>query len=301
MNKKLAWAVALVLSGSVQAQVVPEIDKTAAVEMFDVVERQSQLDETDRRALALANEWKNNGNKPMRSDDGTVLYGYGLTMPVVLCATFRVCMLRLQEGEYTVEDIEVGDPAWEPKPLVVGPKGKEVLMIAVKPKVAGMVTNMVVNTNRRSYNVILKSTKDKWVPVTGFYYPDDAKKAWEKYKRNQARAEYASTLPNGQSASRMDFEYKITGEGPWRPVRVYNNGRITTIQFASSEFNHGAPTLFEIGQGNGWFDGEVKEVINYNPFEDTYVVDGLPQKMALVSGVGKAEKRVTIEYVGKNR
>lgn len=297
--KKLVVALAM-LPFAAQAQVVPAIDKTAAVEAYPMYSGQDiQLDAKERRALELAREWKNNPEKPIRSADGSVKYVFGATLPALICSVLRVCMIRLQEGEVVIDDIQAGDKVrWDMPPVLVGPEGNQTTMIAVKPKAAGLITNMVINTNRRSYKVLLKSTEHQWMPELSFVYPDDADKAWAAYRKKQSQAAYSSTLSTGENVAALDFNYRISGESSWKPIRVYNDGAKTYIQFATASFNNGAPALVALGKDAGLFSDESTEVVNYRIIGDRYIVDGMPKHMGLISGVGKGETKVMIDYAG---
>lgn len=301
MNIKILAAVAmLTLSLGVQAQTVPALDRTALVEAIpadfgEVV----KLDAKEREALSLAKEWINNPTKPVRAADGSVKYVYGATIPALICAKLRVCMIRLEEGEELVDDIMAADPVrWKTIPMMVGAEGRQTTMIAVKALSAGLVTNIVINTNRRAYMILLKSTDKDWIPEMSFFYPENVEKAWASYKSKKKQIAYSSTLSTGESMDNLDFNYQMTGESKWKPIRVYNNGKQTYVQFASAEFNNGAPALVAVGKSAGWFSDESTEIYNYSPIGDRYVVDGVPERMMLISGVGKDEKKVVIDYVG---
>ncbi|HEY6043426.1 MAG TPA: P-type conjugative transfer protein TrbG [Nitrosospira sp.] len=297
--KKLVVALAM-LPFSVQAQVVPAIDKTAAVEAYPMYSGPSiQLDAKERQALELAREWKNNPDKPIRGKDGSVQYVFGATLPALVCSFMRVCMIRLQEGEVIVDDIGAGDKArWEMYPVMLGPEGNQTLMVAVKPKYAGLVTNIVINTDRRSYKILLKSTEHQWMPELSFIYPDDADKAWAAYRKRQSQVAYSSTLSTGENVAALDFNYRVSGESSWKPIRVYNDGAKTYIQFATANFNNGAPALVALGKDAGLFSDESTEVVNYRVIGDRYIVDGMPKHIGLISGVGKSETKVMIDYAG---
>lgn len=301
MNRKLAMAVAMTLLPiGAQAQMVPALDKTALVEAFPADSGEAvKLDAREKEALSLAKEWINNPEKPVRSSDGSVKYVYGATLPTLICSVGRVCMIRLEEGEELVDDIMAADPVrWDIKTMDVGHEGRLTTMISVKPKYPALITNMVITTNRRSYMILLKSTNKDWVPEMSFIYPEDAKKAMASYRNKRRQAAYSSTLSTGQNAAALDFEYRMSGDTPWKPIRVYNDGAQTYIQFPSANFNDGAPALVEISNGGGMFSEETTEIYNYRVVGDRYVVDGKPKRMGLLSGAGKGEKRVLIDYVG---
>ena len=295
--KKILMLVFALLPLAVQAQDVPALDKVSTTAVLPP--QPVRLDPKDRRALDLAKEWKNSPDKPFRAEDGSVKYVYGATLPTIVCAVLRVCMIRLQEGEVIVDDIHAGDTKrWDILPVLIGPEGNQTTMVSVKAHEVGLVNNIVIPTNRRVYILQAKSTKHEWMPVLAFHYPEDAKKAWAEYRKKQDQIAYSSTLTTGESVSENDFEYRIEGESPWKPIRVYNNGTKTIIQFASSKFNHGAPAFVALSGDGGVFSDETTEVFNFRVVGDRYEVDGLPHSMALISGVGKGEKRVLIEYVG---
>jgi len=307
MNKKLAMAVAMaMLPLGANAQMVPAIDKTALVEAYpaDFGQAPVKLDAKELEALKLANEWINSPEKPIRSEDGSVKYVFGATMPALICSLGRVCMIRLEQGESVVGDIQAGDSKrWDVFPVVVGPDGNQTDMITVKAHYANLTTNIVVNTTRRTYMILLKSTKDKWIPEMSFIYPENVDKAWAAYRNKKREVAYASTLSTGERVDKLDFDYRMSGDGPWKPIRVYNNGAQVTIQFAEAGFHKGAPALVALGNDGGLFGDESTEIFNYRPGPDgdSYIVDGLPQKMGLISGVGKGEKKVIIEYVGRKK
>jgi type IV secretion system protein VirB9 len=262
------------------------------------VQKPVKISPKEREALNLAAEWKNSQDKPVRGEDGIVRYVYGATMPTLICAPRRVCMIQLEPGEMIVSDIVAGDNIrWDIIPLV----GERQTIISVKTTYSNIETNMTVLTNLRTYFIALKSAKHEWMPVMGFVYPENAKKAWETYKKKMSEVAYSSTLSTGENVSALDFEYRMTGESPWKPIRVYNDGKQTYIQFSSANFNNGAPALVAIGEKGGMFSDDSTEIYNYRVIGDRYVVDGLPKRMSLMSGAGKGETGVMIDHVGGKR
>jgi type IV secretion system protein VirB9 len=70
-----------------------------------------------------------------------------------------VCDLELQPGE-RVRDLHVGDAVrWKITPAQSGPEGAETTHIVIKPMDVGLVTTMVITTDRRVYYVKLASSK----------------------------------------------------------------------------------------------------------------------------------------------
>lgn len=96
-------------------------------------------------------------------------------------------------------------------------------VLTIKPHVQNAATNMTVITNRRSYSFHLREGS---IPGrTGmffdvrFRYPEDAR-----------AARGSATQPKGFQAPRT-YAYRIAGDGDFRPVSVYDDGRFTYFTF----------------------------------------------------------------------
>lgn len=99
-------------------------------------------------------------------------------------------------------------------------------VLTIKPHVENAATNMTVITSRRTYSFHLREGA---IPgPTGmffevrFRYPEDG-----RYARR------ASAQPKGFEAPRR-YAYKIAGEGDFRPVSVYDDGRFTYFTFSET-------------------------------------------------------------------
>lgn len=98
-------------------------------------------------------------------------------------------------------------------------------------------------------------------------YPQDALLAVE---RAWAAAEAAAPVATGLEVEKLNFGYAITGDRPaWRPLRAFDDGRQTFIEFPASLGLGEAPPLFLI-------DGEGEAaLVNYRVQSRFYVVDRL--------------------------
>ncbi len=283
------------------AQMVPPIERieTASVApMFEETPTQIQLTAKDKAALEIARQWRNNPDKPRRSGDGTVMYLYGATLPTIICTPLQVCSVSLEAGEI-VNDVNLGDSArWKVIPAQQGAGASAITKIIVKPTDSGLTTNMIVTTDRRMYTILLKSAKHEWMNI-GFDYPEQQERTWADYKAGQGRVANATTLATGEHTSALDFNFTMGGDNPkWKPQRIYTDGVKTYIQFPSSQFVDEAPALVAIAKGSSLWSDSTDQLINYRLIGDRYVVDGMPEKMALISGVGNGQTKVTIDYVG---
>ena len=89
----------------------------------------------------------------------------------------------------------------------------------------------------------------------------------------------------------LHFNYEIRGDKPaWRPLRAFDDGVKTYIEFPASIANGEAPPLFILGA-----DGKA-ELVNYRMRERFYVVDRIFDSAELRLGL-KKQKVVRIDRV----
>lgn len=285
----------------------PEYPRYAPPMLPTVMGANPRLTERERAGVAIANAWEGGTSRPATGTEGAAIFGFGETLPSIVCAPLYVCDLMLQPGE-TVNDINLGDAVrWRVSPARSGSGPDAVTHVLIKPTDAGLDTNLVVTTDRRTYVLKLVSHRTEWMPRVAFSYPDEQRREWENFIANQ-RAEQAvaaareldvqraTILPasDGMSVANLDFGFRISGDNPaWRPLRVYSDGQKTYIQFPPSMTNGAAPALVGIGAGNS------TEIINYRVDGDRYIVDQVLDRGALISGVGRRQVKVEIQRAGE--
>ncbi len=293
--KKLIMFGVLAVATTATAQVqVPAIQNTAFV-MSMPDSDPVQLSPKEQKALDIAREWKNNPSKPRKSADGGAIYLYGSTLPTVVCKVLEMCAIRLQPGEL-VNHVHAGDQIqWDISPALIGSGPNAITVVMVTPREHATETTIHINTDRRSYVIKLMSTRKGSVSYIAFDYPDDNARAWAAYRAKQGQVAHANTLPSGQSIERMDFDYIIGGDNPaWTPIRVYNNGTKTTIQFADAKFGGEAPLLFVVEKSKSLWSAPSEKMVNYRPVGDTFEVDEVIKEAVLIVGVGDDQRQVTI-------
>ena len=105
----------------------------------------------------------------------------------------------------------------------------------------------------------------------------------------------ARPIASGLAAERLNFHYAISGDKPaWRPLRAFDDGRQTFIEFPPSLAVGEAPPLFVIGD-----DGEA-QLVNYRVAGRFYVVDRLFGAAELRLG-GKKQQVVRISSAQPQR
>jgi len=259
----------------------------------------ASLNAKEQHAVALARSWKNRAEMPQRGADGVVRFLYGATLPTVVCAPLQVCDLALQPGEI-VNNVNVGDKVrWNISPGVSGSPDGQVTHLIIKPTDAGLVSSLVIETNRRTYAIKLVSTQHEWMPLVAFNYPDDVQRQWSAYRQTVAFGAAASTLPSGENVANLDFGFRLSGDDPnWRPLRVYSDGAKTYIQFPHTISSGTAPALVALDNDGGWFYSPTEQMVNYRMQGDRYIVDRVLDRAELVSGVGSGQTRVVITRDG---
>jgi P-type conjugative transfer protein TrbG len=232
-----------------------------------------------------------------------VLYPYGdVAEAVINCAPLRTTDIQLEPGE-TITDLALGDSErWMVTPASSGDPRNPTPHLAVKPKAAGIATNLTIYTTRHIYHLILRSRPGHEMQEVEFYYPVDLLAAMAqadqqaKQETEDAKADDLAVAPLASlDPGVLNFSYKVAGPNvPWKPVRAFDDGSHVYIQMPTGMKSSEAPALL-IAAGDG------NEMVNYRVRGDYYVVDRLFDQAVLVSGVGRAQDRVQIGYTGAAR
>ena len=139
--------------------------------------------------------------------------------------------------------------------------------ILVKPIAPGLRTNLVITTDRRVYLLSLESMSGNAMAAISWIYPQDQLIA---LKAVVAAALAATPVAAGVAVDRLNFNYVIEGDrAPWTPVRAFDDGTQTFIEFPPSVGAGEIPPLFVIGSSGR------AELANYRQSGRYYVVDRL--------------------------
>ncbi|MDH7638089.1 P-type conjugative transfer protein TrbG [Sphingomonas sp. MAHUQ-71] len=191
--------------------------------------------------------------------DGVVYRAYA--------APGQVTDIMLQPGE-VLGAVASGDTArWVIGDTSSGTGDAKRSHILVKPFSAGLVTNLVVTTDRRTYHIALSSTPATAMSALSWTYPQDQLLAIQRAAKD---AEAAAPVASGVDLTALHFNYAISGDNPdWRPLRAFDDGRQTFIEFPAALGQGEAPPLFLVGP-----KGEA-ELVNFRQRGHFYVVDRL--------------------------
>ncbi|MGV1683461.1 P-type conjugative transfer protein TrbG [Sphingopyxis sp. NJF-3] len=204
----------------------------------------------------------------------------------------RITDIILQPGE-TITSVAAGDTVrWTVGDTTSGNGADQRTHIFVKPYSSGLKTNLVITTSRRVYHLELESRSTGAMAALSWTYPQDELIA---LRRRQDAATAAAPIASGLAVEGLNFNYAISGDKPaWRPVRAFDDGQQTFIEFPPSIAVGEAPPLFVIGD-----DGEA-QLVNYRMAGRYYVIDRLFGAAELRLG-GKKQTIVRIETVQPNR
>lgn len=215
----------------------------------------------------------------------------------VYAAPGEVSDIVLEPGEVLAGTgpVAAGDTVrWVIGDTESGAGSNRTVHILVKPTKSELRTNLVINTDRRTYHVELRSTPWTYMASVSWRYPTAQLIAVKQAAPTAIRAE-ASPPPAaaalGLDLDHLSFRYRISGAKPtWRPVQVFDDGRQTFITFPPTVTQGEMPPLYVVGA-----DGKSEELVNYRVQGKHLVVDRVFQLAELRMGDKKTEQRVRIE------
>jgi P-type conjugative transfer protein TrbG len=157
--------------------------------------------------------------------------------------------------------------------------------ILVKPTRPDLVTNLIINTDRRTYHLELRSAEKTYMASVSWAYPEDQLIA---LRRQNAAADDAAPIASGVDIGALNFRYRIEGDEPaWRPLRAFDDGRQVFIEFPSGIGQGEMPPLWVIGAEGG------AELVNYRVRGNHMIVDRLFAAAELRLG-GEHQQKVRI-------
>jgi len=199
----------------------------------------------------------------------------------VYTAPGAVTDIALQPGENLVA-VAAGDTVrWVIGDTTSGTGADKRTHVLVKPFASSLATNLVITTDRRSYHIQLTATSRTAMAALSWTYPADQLIA---LRRAAEQAAAAAPVSEGLAVDSLHFNYAITGDAPtWRPIRAFDDGRQTFVEFPANIAVGDAPPLFVVGP-----TGE-PELVNYRVRGRFYVVDRIFDAAELRLGTKKQQ------------
>jgi type IV secretion system protein VirB9 len=275
-----------------------DLEDAQLAQLWMDVREDLDLREIDRKALALVREFAGakHAVPPTPGQNGAVTYNFGDHIPKIVCRTNRITDISLEAGEQ-VMGVHMGDTVrWQIAPSKSGAGAAETVHVIVKPLVPDISTNLVVMTDRRTYNIDLVASATDFIPSVRFAYPADTMSSWEAFmKSNRAKAKDEITLPGSYGMSPDDlyfgYEVKKGASYEWAPLRIFDDGVKTYIEMPAKYKSMEAPVVM-------FFEGKEKKMVNYRVKDRFYIIDRIMSgKAALILG----QKQVVIQRVSPRK
>ena len=143
--------------------------------------------------------------------------------------------------------------------------------VYIKPIVETSTTNLIVTTNKRSYQLILNTSEWYNPMVTWTYGVEDA----EENLLQQAKDEQTIAATFKSGTENLNFNYRISGKSEnIKPQIVFDDGERTIIKFGKIPAK--LPTLFIKERNKSGVS-----MVNYEIKGDSYILDRLAEEMEL--------------------
>jgi type IV secretion system protein VirB9 len=231
--------------------------------------------------------------QPIRDDYINAIQVYPFTdgaLYEVYATPEEITDVALQPGEKLVGSgpVAAGDTVrWIIGDTTSGTGANAQVHILVKPTRPDLTTNLIINTDRRTYHLELRSTAATYMASISWNYPEDQLIA---IRQQNTQADQAAPIATGIDVSALNFRYKIEGDNPpWRPLRAFDDGRQVFIEFPSGIAQGDMPPLFVIGPS-----GKTTDLVNYRVRGADMIVDTLFAEAELQMGDGSSQQRVRI-------
>jgi type IV secretion system protein TrbG len=206
----------------------------------------------------------------------------------VYAAPGEVTDIALEAGERLVGSgpVAAGDTVrWVIGDTESGTGPTKRVHILVKPTRPDLVTNLIINTDRRTYHLELRSAEKTYMASVSWAYPQDQLIA---LRRQNTAADAAAPVAAGVNIDALNFRYRIEGDNPaWRPLRAFDDGRQVFIEFPRGIGQGEMPPLWVIGAKGG------AELVNYRVQGNHLIADRLFAAAELRLG-GDPQKKVRI-------
>lgn len=151
----------------------------------------------------------------------------------------------------------------------------------IKPVVEVSTTNLVVTTDKRSYQIIL-NTSDWYNPIVSWVYDAETRNANLIEKKKNERISTGKV--NVRSVEELDYDYDISGKGP-KPSMVFSDGEQTYIKFKKAPKKQ--LPLFIRQRGH-----KEMQLVNYTIKDNYYIVE----KVFDVAQIKDGKDTLTIKH-----
>ncbi|WP_062098366.1 P-type conjugative transfer protein TrbG [Caulobacter sp. CCH5-E12] len=206
--------------------------------------------------------------------------------------------IQLRPGEKLIAKAAGDTVRWVLGETMAGAGDAAQVTVFVKPIRPGLRTNIVLTTDQRTYLIDATSNAAAgYTSVLAWNYPQEEARALAA-ERQQALASASARVAPDVPVDRLNFRYHIAARDrrapAWTPVRVFDDGQKTYIEFPADLATRSAPPLFLLGEKDR------AELVNYRQTGVYYVVDRLIDRAELRLGERRQDVvRITREGGGR--
>jgi type IV secretion system protein TrbG len=182
----------------------------------------------------------------------------------------HVTDIALQPGETLVAKAAGDTVRWLVGDTTSGTGETQQVHLLIKPIQAGLQTNLVVTTDRRTYHLECHSTDGTYLAAVSWRYPQDELQRLSR-QTPPPQTRHTPVAAAAFDATTLHFVYKLESKDPprWMPLQVFDDGQKTYIQLPPTLATTEAPALFLTSQEG------TTQLVNYRVKANWYIVDRL--------------------------
>lgn len=201
----------------------------------------------------------------------------------IQCQTYHSTIIQLEPGENMQEVPYISEPdVWRLSRGVGNIENQDTELLIIKPDYSGLTSTLIIVTDRRIYQMELKSYKDHYMPYVQWSYPRQVQdmQSWtNKYSaKNAVKTPFDFSVDDLQFMSfNYSIKYRKSKKPVWCPTQVYDNGKFTYIVLDKTSLHTEVPAVF-IGK---------RELSNKEYHNNVIVINQLIKKVTLRLGKSK--------------
>lgn len=215
-------------------------EETERIQLWEKLDTEIKLRRYDKLVFDMRKNFDDakTATNPFIGEQGYVIYPYGEVIPIITCRPMRMTDVALEPGE-SIMGIHAGDTVrWMFAPSQSMKNGLAVSHIIAKPAQPGISTNLIIHTDKRSYNLDFTATENtQYIRGVAFsYQTNDLTSIFRKSLNDTApKKALEDELQTGMDG--VDFDglytrYTIIDRNKvdWRPDAVFDDGNKTYIR-----------------------------------------------------------------------
>lgn len=226
-------------------------------------------------------------------EPGVTIVPFGTAAPELECETLRVCAVELETGERVVKTYLGDGERWKVD-VQLSQEGGIKPLVVLKPTECGIETNLIVSTDRRIYDVMVKARSCgspgeglKLGPRRLRFEYGGFSQAWN----DKGQPGAGTAPPDAVKPQNLNFKYSWTGgrRGP-RPKLVYDDGQRIYVRL--ERVPEKAPAVFRKG-------AEGLELVPFRLEGSVYVIEATADELVLVAGPHEKRDRTVVRRISQ--